>query len=129
MDENELDDALQCARDEINNVGDEEIDEFNDARVPKDQEADIFEQGGEEISKKKDFNRSNQLPPVMGSPIFQVANITSTSILTSENLWNEFEYFELTEVMRQKDERNFIQALNNSAYGHMKIEILYKVVV
>ena len=33
----------------------------------------------------------NQLPPVMDSPIFQVANITSTSILASENLWNKFE--------------------------------------
>lgn len=35
------------------------------------------------------------------------------------NLWGNFEYFELTQIMRQKDETEFITALNNLADGKM----------
>lgn len=41
----------------------------------------------------------------------------TTSILAENLLWNEFRLFELTQIMRQKDEKALITALNNIAAG------------
>lgn len=38
------------------------------------------------------------------------------------SLWENFEYFELTKVMRQKDDADFIHALNNLVAGRMTSE-------
>lgn len=52
-----------------------------------------------------------QLPPVKDSWIFQDLSFGSTSIGT--NLWrSEFKMFELTEIMRQKEDQQFANLLN-----------------
>lgn len=58
-----------------------------------------------------------QLPPVMDRPIFLPPNTGPTSILAESVLWKEFHLFELTQIMRQKDEKDLIVALNNMAAG------------
>lgn len=59
-----------------------------------------------------------QLPPVSGQPVFMAPDQSDTAIFS--NLWGFFKYFELTEIMRQKDETQFITFLNNLADGAME---------
>ncbi|XP_055306639.1 ATP-dependent DNA helicase PIF1-like, partial [Sitodiplosis mosellana] len=61
-----------------------------------------------------------QLPPVRGQMVFMPPKDSDTAIFS--NLWGNFKYFELTEIMRQKDEQLFITALNNLAVGKMSSE-------
>ena len=61
----------------------------------------------------------NQLPPVQDSPIFKPSKGSGLTKLAGTIIWDEFKYFELTEIMRQKDEIQFIKALNNVAIGKM----------
>lgn len=58
-----------------------------------------------------------QLPPVKGQPVFMPLDQSDTAIFS--NLWGHFKYFELTEIMRQRDEKQLIIALNNLADGKM----------
>ncbi|XP_031629676.1 uncharacterized protein LOC116344956 [Contarinia nasturtii] len=69
----------------------------------------------------------NQLSPVGDQKIFvPMRNINNTEIGALfgpiSPLWEHFEYFELTQIMRQKDEAQFIVALNNLAAGKMTPE-------
>ncbi|XP_062709568.1 ATP-dependent DNA helicase PIF1-like isoform X2 [Aedes albopictus] len=62
-----------------------------------------------------------QLPPVKDSAIF----LTPRHSLIKTNispLWGEFNLYELTEVMRQKDDLSFVKALNSFARGEMTDE-------
>ncbi|CAC5397939.1 unnamed protein product [Mytilus coruscus] len=65
-----------------------------------------------------------QLKPVMDSWIFKQPSGKSTEIL-SENLWEKyFALFELTEIMRQKNDRAFAELLNRIREGnHTKADV------
>jgi len=41
------------------------------------------------------------------------------NILAGANLWNNFKFFELTEIMRQRDDHAFALALNNMSEANM----------
>lgn len=62
----------------------------------------------------------NQLPPVADQKIFVQSRYVNNTALEAligplSKLWEPFEIFELTQIMRQKDEKDFIIALNNLA--------------
>ncbi|XP_055680639.1 uncharacterized protein LOC129788528 [Lutzomyia longipalpis] len=61
----------------------------------------------------------NQIAPVGDKSIFRAPDKSNAGILDINPLWEEFKYFELTEIMRQKDDLNFTNALNNLAIGKM----------
>jgi hypothetical protein len=47
----------------------------------------------------------NQLPPVGQSPVYNIASVQFTvSFLVGNCLWTPFKLFELTTIMRQKDD-------------------------
>lgn len=58
-----------------------------------------------------------QLPPVGDSWIFNTYNNEIYSSLIGNPLWELFKYYELTEIMRQKDDLVFAKALNNLGEG------------
>ncbi|XP_071576628.1 uncharacterized protein [Temnothorax nylanderi] len=60
-----------------------------------------------------------QLPPVMDTSIYLCPKSCMLSLFSENVLWNEFDYFELTEIMRQKEDKTFIETLNNLARGTM----------
>ncbi|CAF1555755.1 unnamed protein product, partial [Rotaria sordida] len=64
--------------------------------------------GGVSVIVLGDFN---QLRPVGDKYIFQFNN--SYNALVDNPLWSLFELFELTEIMRQKDDKTFAIALSN----------------
>ena len=58
-----------------------------------------------------------QLPPVMDSYIFKDMNHSEYAIL-APNLWNElFKMFELDEIMRQRESKEFAEMLNRLREG------------
>ena len=57
----------------------------------------------------------NQLPPVGDSMIFQTTRKDDYEILAGPCRWELFSIYELDEIMRQKDDLEFAQALNNLA--------------
>ena len=67
----------------------------------------------------------NQLSPVMDTWVFQNTRTTKAngldySLLCTNFLWNNFKLFELNEIMRQKDDALFAQALNRLGnYGSL----------
>ena len=66
----------------------------------------------------------NQLPPVMDSPIFLPPKTSNLQVFAESNLlWEEFRMYQLTEIMRQKEEKEFITALNGIAVGEISNEI------
>ena len=70
--------------------------------------------GGVSIICVGDFH---QLRPVKDSYVFQVPTSGSENYdaLVGSYLWEKFSFVELTEIMRQKDDKNFAVALNNFA--------------
>ncbi|XP_011858135.1 PREDICTED: ATP-dependent DNA helicase PIF1-like [Vollenhovia emeryi] len=60
-----------------------------------------------------------QLPPVMDTAIYSCPKSCKLSVFSENVLWNQFEFFELTEIMRQREDKSFIEALNNIARGTM----------
>ena len=58
----------------------------------------------------------NQLPPINDSPVYACPNDPLQKISGPE-LWSHFRLYELTEIMRQKDDLKFAMALNNLAVG------------
>ena len=66
--------------------------------------------GGVSILFLGDFN---QLRPVKESYIFQMMKTDDLSILAGNTLWSIFKLYRLTEIMRQKEDLHFAQALNN----------------
>ncbi|CAF0843236.1 unnamed protein product [Adineta ricciae] len=73
--------------------------------------------GGISVIVLGDFN---QLRPVGDKYIFQYNN--SYNALVDNPLWTLFELFELTEIMRQKDDKAFAISLSNLAKGMMTVE-------
>ncbi|CAF1163397.1 unnamed protein product [Rotaria sordida] len=73
--------------------------------------------GGISVIVLGDFN---QLRSVGDKYIFQFNN--SYNALVDNPLWSLFELFELTEIMRQKDDKTFAIALSNLAKGMMTLE-------
>ncbi len=70
--------------------------------------------GGKNIICFGDFN---QLRPVMDSFVFMGDKRNDISALTSLALWNNFQMYELNEIMRQKDDLTFALSLNALATG------------
>ena len=70
--------------------------------------------GGISVLVLGDFN---QLRPVGDKYIFQFNN--SYNALVDNPLWSLFQLFELTEIMRQKEDKLFAAALGNIARGTM----------
>ena len=60
-----------------------------------------------------------QLPPVMDRPIYTTPNTSELSIFCENVLWEEFNYYPLTKIMRQQNDKNFINILNNLATNNM----------
>lgn len=60
----------------------------------------------------------SQLPPVLQKSIFLPNNEDASQILGNP-LWDLFQSFELTEIMRQKDDYHFASALNHLAVGEL----------
>ena len=59
-----------------------------------------------------------QLPPVKGRPIFSVSDDSIQSLI-SYDLWRLFQLAELDEIMRQKDDFEFIELLNKIRVGNV----------
>ena len=67
------------------------------------------------------------LPPVRGKPIYAcVDEIEKTDRLLSWNLWHMFQFAELTEVMRQKGDAEFINLLNKIRIGDTHPDVQQK---
>jgi ATP-dependent exoDNAse (exonuclease V), alpha subunit - helicase superfamily I member len=62
----------------------------------------------------------SQLPPVMDFPLYKFVRNEFSVFLDRNPLWDEFSFYELTEVMRQKEDLEFVQILNNIAKGEVK---------
>lgn len=59
---------------------------------------------------------SRQLPPAGDSYIFKTTDkCTNYADIVDDYLWSNFKYIELSEIMRQKDDKLFAEALNNMA--------------
>ncbi|XP_050307506.1 uncharacterized protein LOC126744192 [Anthonomus grandis grandis] len=65
---------------------------------------------------------NRQLPPVRDMYIFCPVKTNPYKELCGTYLWDHFRYFELTEIMRQKEDKSFAVALNNMAFGKMTDE-------
>lgn len=65
------------------------------------------------------FGDLRQLAPVGDKWIFAPASNEPYSAICGTYLWDKFRYFELTEVMRQREDKDFAIALNNMAIGEM----------
>ncbi|OXA43032.1 ATP-dependent DNA helicase pif1 [Folsomia candida] len=60
-----------------------------------------------------------QLPPIGGSYVFKPPTHIPRGAVVGNHLWELFQLYELTEIMRQRDEWEFCKALNNMAEGIM----------
>lgn len=58
-----------------------------------------------------------QLPPVVDSPVYKCPSFDFSGLMTRNPLWDEFEIYELTKIMRQRDELDFINVLKGIALG------------
>ncbi|XP_037820089.1 uncharacterized protein LOC119609402 [Lucilia sericata] len=65
------------------------------------------------------FGDLRQLPPVGDSWIFSAPTNDPYSVIYGSSLWDMFKYFELNEIMRQREDQAFARALNNMACGKM----------
>ncbi|KAI8116853.1 ATP-dependent DNA helicase PIF1 [Lucilia cuprina] len=65
------------------------------------------------------FGDLRQLPPVGDSWIFSAPTNDPYSAIYGSSLWDMFKYFELNEIMRQREDQAFARALNNMACGKM----------
>lgn len=63
------------------------------------------------------FGDFKQLPPVGDSWLFKQNSIDIYSVLTGNALWNQFSFYELKEIMRQKDDKIYATALGNLGNG------------
>jgi len=61
----------------------------------------------------------HQIRPVFAKFVFQELNDSPIQAIIGNILWELFQMFELTEVMRQKEDLDFAVALNNMAKGQM----------
>ncbi|KAI8117840.1 ATP-dependent DNA helicase pfh1 [Lucilia cuprina] len=78
------------------------------------------------------FGDLKQLSPVGDRCVFSTNPSHPYAVLAGESLWDLFKYYELTEIMRQRDDLSFAQALNSMAIGEMdttQIELIKSRVV
>ena len=64
-----------------------------------------------------------QLPPVKGSPIH--SRTTSVKGFLALDLWKKFQMVELTEVTRQRGDRDFIWVLNKIREGNIDEDVAH----
>ena len=62
-----------------------------------------------------------QLPPVKGSPVYSTA--TSIKGFLALDLWKKFQMVELTEVMHQRGDHDFIRVLNKITEGNIDEDV------
>lgn len=60
-----------------------------------------------------------QLPPVMGSHVFKPPKHLPLGECVGNHLWKKFQFFEMDEIMRQRNQFTFCKALNNMSEGCM----------
>jgi len=65
------------------------------------------------------FGDLKQLSPVGDRWIFAEKTSNPYNILAGASLWNNFKFFELTEIMRERDDHAFALALNNMSEAIM----------
>ena len=70
--------------------------------------------GGKSILVCGDFY---QLPPVVGKPVFMFNDTETSEGFLMLDLWHKFKMIELTEIMRQKGDIDFIKLLNKIRIG------------
>ncbi|XP_037811885.1 uncharacterized protein LOC119603786 [Lucilia sericata] len=68
------------------------------------------------------FGDLKQLPPVGDKWIFSSNSSNPYGTIAGGALWDLFRFYELTEIMRQREDLSFAQALNNMAVGQMTTE-------
>lgn len=68
------------------------------------------------------FGDLKQLPPVGDRWIFSPAATDPYSVIHGTSLWDKFKFFELSEIMRQREDQPFAIALNNLSCGSMSVE-------
>lgn len=100
--------------DEISMVGARTLDRVNQRLIQIMGKNESF--GGISVIFVGDLN---QLPPVFDKAVYDAPEDDDLKFLAGPVLFDEFRYFELTQIMRQKDEKDFIEALNNIAIGNM----------
>ncbi|CAF0837309.1 unnamed protein product [Brachionus calyciflorus] len=94
--------------DEISLVGKNLFAKINDRLIQKMNKHENF--GNVIVIIVGDFN---QLCPVQDGWVFQTPTINGNYVhLVGNTLWQSFRYFELTEIMRQRDDVAFADALN-----------------
>jgi len=69
------------------------------------------------------FGDLKQLSPVGDRSIFAENTSNPYNILAGANLWNNFKFFELTEIMRKRDDHAFALALNEANMTDADIEL------
>uniref|UniRef100_A0A8D8XYD7 ATP-dependent DNA helicase n=1 Tax=Cacopsylla melanoneura TaxID=428564 RepID=A0A8D8XYD7_9HEMI len=60
-----------------------------------------------------------QLPPLFDNPLYRFVNNEFGGLVDRNPLWDEFSFYELTEVMRQREDLEFVRVLNNIAIGQV----------
>lgn len=101
--------------DEISMVGSRQFTAVNERlnQITGIQDGRIF--GDRSIIVVGDFN---QLPPIKDRFVYESATNNEINELVTQNpLWERFLMFELIEIMRQKDDLVFAEALNRLAVG------------
>jgi len=107
----EMQDVKLIIIDEISMTSMEQLFQINDRLKQIKRSTEDF--GGISVLAVGDFN---QLEPVMAKHIFSEPT-KGHQILGYNHLWPKFQYYELNECMRQKNDIPFAQALNRVAGG------------
>ncbi|XP_037811953.1 ATP-dependent DNA helicase pfh1-like [Lucilia sericata] len=68
------------------------------------------------------FGDLKQLPPVGDKWIFSPNSSNPYEVIVGDLLWNQFKFYELTEITRQREDRESAQALNSMLKGEMNNE-------
>jgi len=100
--------------DEISMISSLNFDRLNERLKQIFDSKELF--GGISIIAFGDFN---QLHPVRGTPIYKNSINNPLHILIDNILWNIFSYYELTEIMRQKEDKEFAVLLSNFLKGEL----------
>ncbi|KAK7573658.1 hypothetical protein V9T40_004699 [Parthenolecanium corni] len=100
--------------DEISMVGSNFFQKVNERMCQIFKTKELF--GGKSVLLFGDFY---QLPPVGDNMIFEENKRNVFGSLFGNHLWRQIRAFELTDIMRQKDDYEFAKCLNNLARGNM----------
>lgn len=112
------DDIANMVRSDLNDLNTIVIDEIS--MIGSDTFNRVSTRSVQIKGRKLPFGGCNVIVvPVGDRAAFLPPEENEMSILAGLVLWVQFKFFELTEIMRQKDEKEFIEALNNLAIGQM----------